>query len=134
VTFVDTSFWVALQLVRDAHHQEARALWAEGARALLTSNHVVGETWTFLVRRAGHAAAVRFVDALGRSPRVAVEHVVESLEAEAWSWLRRHRDREYSFVDGTSFAIMRRRRLTDVLAFDGDFAAAGFVERRPGPS
>lgn len=26
---------------------------------------------------------------------------------------------------------MRRRRLTDALAFDGDFTAAGFVEVRP---
>jgi predicted nucleic acid-binding protein len=133
VTFVDTSFWVALQLARDAHHREARALWKR-AGALLTSNHVVGETWTFLVRRAGHAPAVRFVEALSRSPRVAIEHVAEGLEAEAWSWLRRHRDREYSFVDGTSFAIMRRRRLTQALAFDGDFTAAGFVELRPRPS
>jgi len=132
VTFVDTSFWVALQLVRDAHHADARALWQERVGPLLTSNHVVGETWTFLARRAGHAAAVRFVDALVRSPRIAVEHAAEAVEADAWSWLRRHREREYSFVDGTSFAIMRRRRLTAALAFDGDFAAAGFVERRPG--
>jgi len=25
---------------------------------------------------------------------------------------------------------MRQRRITDVFAFDGDFTAAGFVERR----
>jgi len=34
-------------------------------------------------------------------------------------------------VDATSFALMRRRRLHEALAFDGDFAAAGFVEVRP---
>jgi len=128
--FVDTSFWVALQLARDTHHGSARSLWQERVSSLLTTNHVVGETWTFLRRRAGHAAAARFVDAIQKSPRVVVQHLDESLEKEAWDWLRRHREREYSFVDGTSFAVMRRLRLTEALAFDGDFTAAGFVEVR----
>jgi len=28
-------------------------------------------------------------------------------------------------------ALMRRRRMREALAFDGDFSAAGFVEQRP---
>jgi uncharacterized protein len=36
----------------------------------------------------------------------------------------------YSYVDATSFRIMRDRRLREALAFDPDFAAAGFVELR----
>ncbi len=129
--FVDTSFWVALQLARDEHHPAARALWQSAGAPLLTTNHVVGETWTFLRRRAGHTAAWRFVDAVTRSPRLAIEHVSEAVESEAWEWLQRHDERPYSFVDATSFASMRRRRLTEALAFDGDFRAAGFVELRP---
>jgi uncharacterized protein len=131
VKFVDTSFWVALQLARDEHHAAARELWQSAGAPLLTTNHVVGETWTFLRRRAGHSAAKRFVDAVTRSPRLAIEHVSEVVESEAWDWLRRHDERPYSFVDATSFASMRRRRLTEALAFDGDFRAAGFAELRP---
>ena len=129
--FVDTSFWVALMFKRDAHHPEARALWQERTRGLLTTNHVMGETWTFLGRRAGHASAVRFLDALERSRRVGAIHVDAATEAEALAWLRRHDERAYSFVDATSFAVMRQQRITDALAFDGDFGAAGFVECRP---
>lgn len=129
--FVDTSFWVALQLARDERHPAARELWSNTRAPLLTTNHVVGETWTFLRRRAGHFAALRFVDAVTRSPRLAIEHVSEAAEREAWEWLRRHDEREYSFVDATSFVSMRRRRLSEALAFDGDFQAAGFVEVRP---
>jgi predicted nucleic acid-binding protein len=40
-------------------------------------------------------------------------------------------ERPYSFVDATSFALMRKLRIEEALAFDGDFAAAGFVELRP---
>ncbi len=60
-----------------------------------------------------------------------IVRVDEATEAEAFAWLRRHDERAYSFVDATSFALMRRQRLTEALAFDGDFTAAGFVEVRP---
>jgi uncharacterized protein len=135
VIFVDTSFWVAQMSARDHHHAEARALLAEhGDAGLVTSNHVRGETWTYLRRRAGHRHAVAFVDAVERSPRVRVAGVSEDLEAQALRWLRRHDEREYSFVDATSFALAKALRIGQVLAFDGDFSAAGFVELRPSPA
>lgn len=130
--FVDTSFWVAIRNTRDPHHDDARALLEQHADAvLLTTNHVRGETWTFLRRRAGHGSAVGFFDAVDASPRVRVEHVDPATEASAAAWLRVRGEREYSFVDATSFAVMRQRRITEALAFDGDFAAAGYVELRP---
>jgi predicted nucleic acid-binding protein len=134
VIFVDTSFWVAQANARDQHHGQARALLAEhGDRGLVTSNHVRGETWTYLRRRAGHRQAVAFLDAIEQSPRVRVAVVSEELEAQALRWLRRHDEREYSFVDATSFALAKALRIRQVLAFDEDFSAAGFVELRPAP-
>lgn len=128
--FVDTSYWVALRLRRDANHAAAVRLWSRG-QALLTTNHVVGETWTFLRRRDGHAPAVAFLDAVDASEWLTVVHVGEGIEREARAWLRRHDERTYSFVDATSFVVMRRERIGEALAFDGDFSAAGFTEARP---
>ena len=129
--FVDTSFWIALRFARDSRHAAARALWEAGPGPLVTTGLVLGETWTFLSRRAGHRRAVEFRDAAATLATLAVYHVDEALENEAWRWLRRHGERPYSFVDATSFAVMRRLRIREALAFDGDFAAAGFVEARP---
>ena len=98
---------------------------------MLTTNHVVGESWTFLRRRQGYLPALAFVDTIERSSRVTIFHVTEDSEREAWAWLRRHDERVYSFVDATSFVVMRRLGLLEALAFDGDFSAAGFVEVRP---
>jgi len=129
--FVDTSFWIALRNRRDPHHEEAVALLGQLSDApLVTSNHVRGETWTYLRRRAGHGAAVGFLDAVERSPRVRVLAIGAKREDEALRWLRRHDEREYSFVDATSFALMRSSKIRQALAFDGDFSAAGFVELR----
>jgi len=131
VIFVDTSFWVALRNRRDSHHAEAAALvGAHGRAQLVTTNHVRGETWTFLRRRAGHRSAISFLDAIGRAERLRIVHVTENQEQQALSWLRRRDDREYSFVDATSFTVMRSLRVREALAFDNDFAAAGFIELR----
>jgi uncharacterized protein len=129
--FVDTSFWVALTNRRDPHHQEATALLATHAGdRLVTTSEVRGETWTFLRRRAGHTAAVRFLDTVSASPRVEIIRVSEPAERAAEQWLRRRDDREFSWVDATSFATMRELRTTEAFAFDGDFSAAGFTELR----
>lgn len=125
--FADTSFWFALHDGRDDHTSTARELvrrWS--SETLLTTNHVVGETWTLIRARTWHGAAVTFADRVERSRRIDVMHVAPEIEAEAWAWLRRHDERRYSFVDATSFAVMREHGITRALAFDDDFAAAGF--------
>ena len=129
--FVDSSFWVGLAFPRDNRHAEVQALHEVYANSsLVTSNHIRGETWTVLRRRTRHDVAVRALEILDRAPRLRIEFVSRELEDEALRWLRQHDEREYSFVDATSFALMRRLRIREALAFDGDFAAAGFVELR----
>jgi predicted nucleic acid-binding protein len=129
--FVDTSFFIAVGNARDAHHAEAtHLLGRHGRSGLVTSNLVRGESWTFINRRYGHRAAVGFLDRLDGSNKLEVLRVNQDVEDQALRWLRRHDEREYSFVDATSFALMRSLTIREALTFDGDFAAAGFVALR----
>lgn len=129
--FVDSSFWIAQTLPRDGHHSAATALAHRyGSEPLGTSNLVLAESWTYIRRRSEHGKAMRWLDVVLAAPRLVIHRVDEELEGQAWAWLRVQDERRYSFVDATSFALMRRRRITDALAFDGDFAAAGFTELR----
>ena len=69
--FVDTSFWVAARMVRDDRHLEAITLLRRfGEQRLVTSNHIRGETWTFLRRKEGHSRAVAFFDMLAKTAQV----------------------------------------------------------------
>lgn len=130
--FVDTSFWAALRNPQDRHREAAVALLEDrSSEFLLTTDQIRGEIWTLLRRRRGHRAAVEVLDLFERTVRLTVEYVRPVDQDDALAWLRRHDEREYSFVDATSFAVMRRRRITDAFAFDGDFSAAGFTELRP---
>ncbi|MEX2236677.1 MAG: PIN domain-containing protein [Dehalococcoidia bacterium] len=128
--FVDTSFWIAVQAPRQRLHQQAVQLFRQVQRPLLTTNLVLGESWTVIVRRAGHHNGLRLLDRLTTTMRLRIVPVSDSLEAEAWRWLRRHDERTYSFVDATSFAVMRSLDIQEALAFDEDFSAAGFTELR----
>jgi predicted nucleic acid-binding protein len=129
--FIDTSFWAALTARDDALHDVAVELFAQrGTERLVTSNHVRGETWTLLRRRSDFRSAVSFLNSLERTARLRLEFVSRDLEEEALRWLRGRDEREYSFVDATSFAVMRSLRIREALAFGGDFAAAGFTELR----
>ena len=74
---------------------------------------------------------MRWLDTAHASPDLRIERVDDAIQADAWAWLRVHDERPYSFVDATSFALMRKLWIAEALAFDGDFAAAGFVELRP---
>lgn len=134
--FADTSWWVAWSLPGDRRHADALAVLAHlgSSEQVLTTNLVLGETWTFLRRKDGHRSSLAFLDRIGAlegQSKLAVHRVSDDQEDKAWAWLRKHDERSYSFVDATSFQVMRDRRLREALAFDEDFAAAGFFELRP---
>jgi predicted nucleic acid-binding protein len=129
--FVDTSFLVAGLSRRDDHHRDAVLLRDRLADAeLLTTNHVVGESWTFTRRRYGHTVAASLLSGLRARGRIEVHHVEADAEERATAWLLRHDEREYSFVDATSFETMRALGITEALSFDADFGAAGFETLR----
>jgi uncharacterized protein len=131
VIFVDASFWIALRFHRDSHHEKAKGLLSlHGGEPLVTTNLVRGEAWTFIRDRMGHRPAVDLLERMSASKRIEVARVTEQVEDQALEWLRQHDERVYSYVDATSFAFMRARRITNALTFDSDFGAAGFVEVR----
>jgi predicted nucleic acid-binding protein len=128
--FVDTGAWFAAQVVDDAHHKESvsalRSLIALPI-VLVTTNHVVGETYTLLRVTRGYDACRRFLESLDQTSRLERVFVSEDLERRAFAILDRYRDHDFSFVDATSFALMRAERIRHAFAFDSHFATAGFV-------
>jgi len=98
-----------------------------GRTRLVSSRLVLGETYTLLRMRYGHSAAWRFMDGIERSPSLDWLEIDGKVDATAWDLLRRYKDQAFSYVDATSFALMKRHRIQRALAFNGHFAAAGFL-------
>ncbi len=126
--FVDTSVWYAAADVGDAGNLRAKELLSRG-EALLTTDHVLVETWTLLRHRIHRRAA----DAFWAGLRAGVAHleIVGPADLQAaWTMGRDFPDQDFSLVDRTSFAVMERLGVHRAASFDDDFAVYRFGPRR----
>ena len=126
--FVDTSAFYAAADAGDSSHARARDILAVG-EALLTTDHVLVETWLLLRSRGGRTAAQRFWGAL-RGGLATIETVLPGDLDRAWQIAEAFADQDFSIVDRTSFAVMERLGLTAAASFDDDFAIYRYGPRR----
>ncbi|HLF39753.1 MAG: PIN domain-containing protein [Betaproteobacteria bacterium] len=129
--FVDTSAWFAFTNRADPDHKAVAALLDAFKGRLVTSNFVFDETVTLCLYRLGHAAAERVGQVLRDSNQVDLVRVAPEDETAAWQLFRERADKQYSFTDCASFALMRRLDLKTAAALDDDFAGEGFEQLPP---
>lgn len=129
--FVDSGGFYAAADESDAHHVEARATFqARGPTGdLVTTDHVVVESWLLLRARLGRDAAMRFWDAM-ETGVVTVMGVASRDFLRARQIARDWPDQAFSIVDCTSFAAMERLRIREVLTFDSHFRLYRFGPSR----
>jgi hypothetical protein len=129
--FVDTSAWFAFANRADPDHKAVVALLADFKGRLVTSTLVFDETVTLCLRRLGHAAAERVGQVLRDGDQTDLVRVAPEDETAAWQLFRERPDKQYSFTDCTSFALMRRLELKSAAALDDDFSGEGFEQLPP---
>lgn len=127
--FADTNGWIALNSKRDQFHEialkENRTLLKTGYR-YITTNYVLDETYTGLLTKVGHFAAVDFGEKIRASKITTVIHISKADEEKAWKFFKKYSDKQFSFTDCTSFMIMNRLNLEEALTNDHHFEQMGF--------
>jgi len=126
--FVDSSAFYAAADAGDSSHARATAVLSAGER-LITSDHVLIESWLLIRHRLGRTAAERFWAAI-RGGAAALEPVGTADLEVAWSIGQAYLDQDFSIVDRTSFAVMERLGVLRAASFDADFAVYRFGPRR----
>ncbi len=124
--FVDTSALMALLDAGDPRHDATLATWDSIAEKadLLTSNYVAVESFALAQRRIG-IGALRTLSADILSAMEIVFVTPDEYAAALATVLAANR-RRLSYVDCSSFEVMRRRGVRNALALDRDFARQGF--------
>lgn len=117
--FVDTS-WYAAASRGDRHNSRAKRLLRTD-ELLVTSDHVLVETWRLIHHFLSADAAEIFWDGL-RSGAATIEQTTAADLEAAWVIGERFPDQDFSLVDRTSFALMERLGISRVISFDSDFA------------
>jgi len=126
--FWDTGGFFAALNTEDSAHESARGLLrlTRGDKARhYTTDWVVGETCTlFLARRKPHLVRV-FLDTIESSDGLVSIFLDRDAIMRARQFLRKHLDQGYSFVDCTSFIVLRDLRLKEIATTDRHFARSG---------
>jgi hypothetical protein len=104
---------------------------------LVTTNLVVAEMHTLIVREQGAQAGCVLLDAVHADPLYTVITSTRELESAATDrWLRPFRDHSFSLTDAVSFEVMRTERIEEALSLDHHFEIAGYrlLPAPPAPS
>jgi predicted nucleic acid-binding protein len=125
--FVDTSMWYAAADKSDASNSRAKAVLS-GGEPLVTTDHILVESWMLIRHRLGRRAAERFWEGLRSAATV---EIVGAADLDtAWEIGKSYRDQDFSIVDRTSFAVMRRLGIERAASLDDDFAIFRFGPNR----
>jgi hypothetical protein len=113
----------------DPAHSSAvivRDEWFEKGGLLFTTDYVVDETLMLLRLRLGLDAAETWWSQIEASSRLRWEYIGPERADAACHLFFRYRDKDFSYTDCTSFAVMRELRLREALTTDRHFSQMGF--------
>jgi uncharacterized protein len=127
--FVDTAGWMACADRADPAHAPCRAArdrMLEAGRTLITTDFIIDETLTLIRFRLGLDAANTWWEQIEGSARLRWERVENDRFERARQLFFQYRDKDLSFTDCTSIAVMRELKLTTVITTDRHFRQVGF--------
>lgn len=149
--FVDANAWISLVDDTEHLHKETLILNSELQDAgvfYITTNFVLDETYTFFTTQYRHDIAIklgeyikndcdyldecdqkncRFMEEYKfRSCKLDVTKVDDKIEEKAWKILKDYRDKDFSYTDCTSFAVMDDNKIYEAFTNDNHFNQKGY--------
>jgi hypothetical protein len=100
---------------------------------LITSNYILDETYTLLLRNIGYARTVAFhrqLEMLKKTGVLQVIQLTENIIEKAWIIFEKYnQDKCWSFTDCASYAAMKDQDIDEVFSFDRHFEQMGFIRK-----
>jgi len=135
--FFDTWAWLAIAHKDDAHHKPVFAYYRDfllSGGIPVSTDYIFAETITLLRARTAPTGAAEFIDAVlnaSRAGRVQFEGISSERWQSAWRLCKKYSDKpSVSFIDFTSFIVMKELRITDVVTADRHFEQIGMGFRK----
>jgi predicted nucleic acid-binding protein len=128
--FIDTSANFAIVNKKDIDHIAAINFLKEATEkrcGLISTNFILAETYTLIMRKIGREIAIRYIKDF-RNPAFIIR-VLQTDEEKAWDIILKHKDKDYTYTDATSFAVMERLGIKKAFAFDKHFEQYGFQKK-----
>lgn len=131
MVFVDTSAWYAAFVPADRDHMRAQEWLVRNKGVLVTTDYICDELLTLLKARREYQRALCIGESLLAGRIARLEWVVPADVQAAWRTYSRFRDKEWSFTDCVSIAVMKRLGIDQAFAFDTHFRQLSEVTVHP---
>lgn len=129
--FVDTGIWYAANVEEEPEHKEADALLLAPKERLVTTDYVIDELLTLLAARRNRPLAKVLGQLLFSEAVCEIVWIERSDIEAAWQIFDSFDDKDWSFTDCVSYAVMKRLGIVEAYALDEHFKQFGFVTVSP---
>ncbi len=129
--FVDSSALVALIVKNDGNHEKAVSclrLMTDNKAEMVISNFVVAEAYNLLAARTYPGKAREWL----LTNTWSVERVTLADEKEATKVIEKYSDKDFSYTDSTSFALIKRLGFDFAFTYDRHFEQYGIATQESG--
>lgn len=131
--FVDTSAFYALSDHTDPAHAVAVAFYRGNKIPLVTTNLIFAETLSLLTKRLGKQVAISFGGGMRTSRILRIVNLPDEYEQETWDRFSRYTDKDFDYIDASSFVFMDRHEMDTAFTFDRHYLQMNYkvVPQRP---
>ncbi len=123
--FVDTGVWFSLFVEKEPTHQRTLKWFDSVMEPLETSDYVIDETLTLLVKRGEHPKALKFGKSVIEEQVAILTFVSESQFNRSWILFQRLSAAGLSFTDCSTHIIARDLGVDKIASFDRHFLTTG---------
>lgn len=129
--FADTSGWANYFVRNEPFHQAAKQLmqqWYKDRTPVITTNYVLLELVSLFISplRIPRQQQIQAIETIKGSEWIEIVHIDQTLDDQAWQFLKKRDDKMWSFVDCSSFIVMKQRLMNQSFTTDHHFEQAGF--------
>jgi len=130
--FADTSGWASLVDRRQSFHSLAATLVQQACddgKTIVTTNYVLAELTALLTSplHMPRKQQIQYLADIRGASWVEIVPIDSALDRASWQLWESRLDKNWTFVDCTSFVVMHQRTLTEALTTDHHFEQAGFI-------
>lgn len=125
--FLDSSAVYAFVDKDDDEGRNIEHFLKEKRLPLVTTNFIFAEALSLITKRLGKKIGEQTGEALLDSQFIRLVYLEENLQREAWKFYKKYKDKDFDFIDATSFVFCLKRGIKEVITLDKHFAQIGFT-------
>ncbi|EKD42485.1 MAG: nucleic acid-binding protein contains PIN protein [uncultured bacterium] len=124
--FIDSSALFAWMDASSREGKKIESLLGPMDHSLITTNLVFAETISLITKRVSKLAGVQAGQSIFASKLVHLSYLDLKTQQEAWKMYVKYKDKDFDFIDATSFVFCQQNKIKEVLTLDHHFTQMGF--------